>query len=196
MKENLEGYHLTCTDINHFAFCPRFVFYERCLSGIRPRTAMMDIGKEAHEEEEFRAKRRTFTAYELAEGVRDFRVHLKSERLNVVGILDELVKTRTGELYPVEYKFSNSVHDPHRLQLAAYGLLIQEQFGVTVPHGFIYLIPKKKTVKVPLGEARYAELEDVIRQIWQIIEREQMPPPTEHRGQCVSCEFRRFCNDV
>ncbi|MDX2078915.1 MAG: CRISPR-associated protein Cas4 [bacterium] len=196
MKETHEGHHLICTDINHYAFCPRFLFYERCLSGIRPRTSMMDIGKEEHEEEEFRAKRRTLTAYELTEGIREFRVHLKSERHHLVGILDEWVKTPTGALYPVEYKFSNAVHDPHRLQLAAYGLLIQEQFGVSVPHGFIYLIPKKKTVKVPLGEARYAELERIIGQIWEIIEKERMPPPTPDRPKCVSCEFRRFCNDV
>lgn len=196
MKETHDGHHLICTDLNHYTFCPRVLFYETCLTQIRPRTAMMDIGKEEHEEEEFRAKRRTFTAYELEEGKRDFRVHLKSERLNLMGILDELVTTPTGAMYPVEYKFSNSVREQHRIQLAGYGLLLQDQFGISVSHGFIYLIPKRKTVKVPLGEARYAELEGIIRQIWEIIERERMPPPTPDRAKCPSCEFRRFCNDV
>jgi CRISPR-associated exonuclease Cas4 len=196
MKEIHEGDHLICTDINHYSFCPRFLFYEHCLTGIRPRTGMMDIGKEEHEEEEFRAKRRTFTAYEVAEGEREFRVRLYSPTWRLVGILDELVKTPDGGLYPVEYKFSSTVREPHRLQLAGYGMLLQEQFGVDVPHGFIYLIPKKKAVKVPLGEARYAEIQVILTHMWTIIEQEQIPPPTPDRAKCASCEFRRFCNDV
>jgi len=196
MKETHEENHLICTDINHYVFCPRFLFYEQCLTGIRPRTGMMDIGKEEHEEEEFRAKRRTVTAYELSEGEREFRVRLYSPRWRLVGILDELVKTPDGHVYPVEYKFSNTVREPHRLQLAGYGLLLQDQLGVDVPHGFIYLIPKKKTVKVPLGEARYAELETILAHMWDVIEHERMPSPTPDRAKCASCEFRRFCNDV
>src|SRR4051794_21038215 len=65
-------------------------------------------------------------------------VTLFSERLKLVGRPDRIV--RQGEwLIPEEWKSSKRVNDGHRLQLGAYFLLIEEEYGVRPPHGVVVL---------------------------------------------------------
>jgi CRISPR-associated exonuclease Cas4 len=63
---------------------------------------------------------------------------LYSERLKLVGRPDRIV--RDGKLMiPEEWKSSRRVNQGHRLQLGTYFLLIEEEFGVRPPHGFVVL---------------------------------------------------------
>src|SRR3954454_18171961 len=65
-------------------------------------------------------------------------VTLFSERLKLVGRPDRIV--RQGDtLIPEEWKSSKRVNDGHRLQLGAYFLLIEEEFGVRPPFGVVVL---------------------------------------------------------
>lgn len=65
-------------------------------------------------------------------------VTLFSERLKLVGRPDRIV--REGEtLIPEEWKSGKRVSDGHRLQLGTYFLLIEEEYCVRPPHGFVVL---------------------------------------------------------
>ncbi|WP_435022736.1 CRISPR-associated protein Cas4 (plasmid) [Tundrisphaera sp. TA3] len=65
-------------------------------------------------------------------------VTLFSERLGLVGRPDRIVKV--GEAFiPEEWKSSKKVSHGHKLQLATYFLLIEEEYGVRPAHGFVVL---------------------------------------------------------
>src|SRR3954447_25550300 len=65
-------------------------------------------------------------------------VTLFSERLKLVGRPDRIV--RQGKtLIPEEWKFSKRVSEGHRLQLGAYFLLIEEEYGERPPFGVVVL---------------------------------------------------------
>lgn len=65
-------------------------------------------------------------------------VTLFSERLGLVGRPDRLV--RDGEhVIPEEWKSSKRVYQGHKLQLGAYFLLIEEEYGKRPPHGVVVL---------------------------------------------------------
>ena len=63
---------------------------------------------------------------------------LFSKRLRLVGRPDRLIK-QGNLVIPDEWKSSKRVSEGHRLQLGTYFLLIEEEFGVRPPHGFIVL---------------------------------------------------------
>lgn len=65
-------------------------------------------------------------------------VTLTSERLKLTGRPDRLVR-QGGTLIPEEWKSSKRVNDGHRLQLATYFLLVEEEYGVRPPHGVVVL---------------------------------------------------------
>ncbi len=186
---------LTPTDLKQYVFCPRVLFYERCWPDFRPRTHKMDAGKDAHEYESKLEARRTLGRYKLAQGERFFDVRLCSEKLRLSGIVDEIIRTPTAA-YPVDYKLARQPSHQYRVQLAIYGLLIEDQWQIPTPIGYLWLISARRAERVELDNALRSEAIQHLESIQRIINEEMMPPPTPRRSKCRDCEFRRVCNDV
>ena len=190
----------TVTDLKQYSYCPRVVFYTYCLPLVRPTTYKMEAGKAAHEQAERRERRRTLSAYGLEEGQRHFDVWVESDILGLRGRVDMVIETGEGggrELIPVDYKQSRRQIGRHlKRQLTAYGLMLEETWGGMVRRGFIYSLVTRKAEEVALTKRLRGEVRETVVAMREMVEREMMPGPPKSRRPCVSCEFRRFCNDV
>jgi len=190
------------TDLKQYACCPRIVFYRYCLPEIRPTTVLMEEGIRKHKEEDEREVRRSLRNYGVAEGERFFHLALQSEHLGLTGRVDLVLaspsRTADGaEVSVVEYKYSEQKAGVHfKLQLAAYALLVEEAWHVSVKQGFIYSIPTKGVETVVFTPHLRKKVVQTVAAIRQLVAQEIMPPPPAAQGRCVTCEFRRFCNDV
>jgi CRISPR-associated exonuclease Cas4 len=189
-------YPFIVENVKQFLYCPRVVFYERCMPGVRPRTYSMDAGHEDHLEARQNARRRSFAQMGLENGKREFDVDLMDAGLNLHGRLDEIVTTDAGEMIPVEYKGTAKISDNHRFQVAAYALLLEAVRFVEVNRAYIYLIPLRKARPIPVHAAMKQQVRDILSELSTMVSGEIMPPPTPVRSRCGGCEFRRFCNDV
>lgn len=193
---------LEVTDLKQYTYCPRIVYYRYCLPDIRPVTYKMEAGIAAHGDEQQREERRSLRPYAIAAGERFFDVALHDQALGVRGRIDMVIATpsRDGpnaELLPVEYKLSERKPGQHfKVQLAMYALLLEAAWQQPVRRGFLYLIPARQAVAVAITPALRRQALAHIAAIRAIAEHEAMPDPPASRRPCVSCEFRRFCNDV
>jgi CRISPR-associated exonuclease Cas4 len=185
---------LTVTDIKQWEYCQRVVYFERCLPNIRPTTYLMKHGQALHQEQPRHAVRRVLP--DELQGERLFSVRYHSPVLGLSGLLDEVIRTSDGQVIPVDYKSTQSVANNHKLQLACYALLIEAVEGVKVSFGYIYLMPKRQTLRVAIDDALKQKARDTTGRIRAMVEREQIPPKATNANLCVGCEFRRFCNDV
>ncbi|MEJ5308648.1 MAG: CRISPR-associated protein Cas4 [Anaerolineae bacterium] len=187
---------LIVSDLKQYAYCPRIVYYRYCLPAIRPITYKMEQGRESQGDEEDRERRRSLRTYGLTEGERYFNLDVTSEALGLRGRIDLAIRCPT-EAIAVEYKDSPGRTGPHiLLQLATYGVLLEEAWGVPARRGFIYFIPARRAREVALTTALRGEVERVRLAIQTMIRTEAMPAPPSQRAKCEICEFRRFCNDV
>lgn len=186
----------TVTDLKQFTYCQRIIFYERCLPHIRPRTFKMDAGRDAHEDEEKRALRRSLSGYDVLEGERFFNVRLISESLGLSGEIDEVVRTSDGEVFPVDYKLAKQASPHYKVQLVAYAMLLETAENVAVKRGYIYLIRTRQLAKVAITSSLRIQVETALTAMRQMVEQERMPGAAVNRNYCAACEFRRFCNDV
>lgn len=187
---------LTVTDVKQWLYCPRVVYYMRCLPRVRPTTYRMLAAGDAHADEADRERRRSLRTYGLDDGEREFDVEITSTRLGLRGKID-LVVRRRDEIIPIDYKDSPGRAGRHFLvQLAAYGLLLEEATGLAAHRGFLYFIPSRRSFAVALGDDLKAAAREAIEAIQAMIVRESMPSPTPWRHRCAACEFHRFCNDV
>lgn len=190
----------TVTDLKQYAYCPRIVFYTYCLPLLRPTTYKMEAGAMAHAEAGERERRRTLTAYGLAEGERHFDVWVASERLGLQGRIDLVIEAGAGEereWIPVDYKQTVRQAGPHyKRQLAAYGMMLEETLGGRARRGFIYSLVTRKAEEVALTEQLRNDVRETVAAMREMVRREVMPEPPHSRQPCVNCEFRRFCNDV
>lgn len=187
---------LTVTDLKQWLYCPRVVYYMRCLPNVRPTTYRMKYARAAHEDEADRERRRSLRTYGLDSGERSFDVAVASSSLGLRGKVD-LVVQRPDEVIPIEYKDSAGHVGKHFvLQLAAYGLLLEEATGLDARRGYLYFLPTRRARSVELTDELKQTARESIQAIRGMIAHETMPEPTPRRERCVNCEFRRFCNDV
>ena len=190
-----EAVIFTITDLKQYIYCPRIFYYHACLPDIRPTTYKMQAGINAHESEHKRAARRSLHMYGEQVGERHFDVAVQSAALGLSGQIDEVVET-DNEFIPVDYKLARQAGFHFKVQLAAYAILLEETFQCRVKRGFLYLIPARKTLEVPMTARLREEVHQAVAAMRSIAEHEMMPKPTDWRKRCADCEFRRFCNDV
>jgi CRISPR-associated exonuclease Cas4 len=198
----MDSHTFEVTDLKQWAYCPRVVYYRYCLPDVRPVTVLMEAGIAGHRDEGAREERRSLRPYGLAEGERAFDLVLRSERLGLRGRLDLAVAVPAraapgAEAVVVEYKDSERAAGAHfKLQLAAYALLLEEAWGLPVRRGFFYAIPTRQVEPITITAALRRKVAQTVSDLRAAVVGERMPEAPESRRPCVSCEFRRFCNDV
>ena len=160
----------------------------------------MEHGIEAQDRIEELEKRRRLREYGLEEVERHCNIALTSRRLGCTAQVDMVVEYGAGparSLLPVDFKISRQEPGRHfLLQLACYGMMLEEAWQAPALEGVIYLIPVKRGLRVKLDKRLRHDTERMLASLRVMVMNEQMPTPTTQRGRCVDCEFRRFCNDT
>lgn len=186
------------TDLKQFIYCPRILYYQTVLPQVRPVTYKMEAGIQAHVAVTGQEKRRSLRTYGLDSGERYFNVPLYNAGLMLSGEVDMVIETAV-ELIPVDFKQAKQVSKQYKLQLMAYGRLLQladPKEERAIQRGFIYLIPSRKAIEVRFTAHLQRQFDNALRQMEAIAQAHQVPPPPDTRARCVDCEFRRFCNDT
>lgn len=185
-------------DLKQYVYCPRILYYHTVLPQVRPVTYKMAAGIVAHTQTERREKRRSLRTYGLQQGERQFNVPLFVPELFLSGELDMLIETPT-ELIPVDFKHSKKEGEHFRLQLLAYGRMLEAISNPqvkTIRRGFLYLIPNRQAVEIMFTPSLNRKFDSAMTQLNLIAKNQQMPASTRKYGRCIDCEFRRFCNDI
>ena len=185
------------TDLKQWVYCPRVLYYHMCLPKVRPVTYKMKAGAEAGLAEEGRESRRSLRPYGLKEGRREFEVPIQSSTLGLRGKPDMVIwLDESHEVIPVDYKLSEIAGEHFKLQIAAYGTMLEEITAYTARRGFLYSIPQRKAEEVKIDKRIRDKLQTALTEMHRILRYELMPEATSNKNKCLACEFRRFCNDV
>jgi CRISPR-associated exonuclease Cas4 len=192
---NPVGPLLRVTDIKQFLYCPRICYWNYVVPVERRLPPKVEYGAADHTLLARLEERRTLRAYGLPAGTRRFHVRLTSEILGLTGVLDALLETEE-ERIPVEYKDTlGGVRLNHRVQLAAYALLLREQPGPPVRRGMVFLIPEQRICAVRLDGALDRVVREALGAMRAAIAAELLPPPPDRWAKCRDCELLRFCGD-
>ena len=196
LKDGPDPLVLHVVDLRQWHMCKRVVYYQHLLGAFRPLTYHMRAGTEAHGETRTKERRRTLRAYGLPDGTRHFDVVLYAPDLGLSGVVDMVIE-REEELIPVDFKDSYRVNARHfAVQVAGYALLLEHLWGRPVRRGFVYSIPRRRAHEVRLTPALRRTVKQTVEAIQQAVQHSTLPPPPSSPRLCVSCEFRRFCNDI
>jgi CRISPR-associated exonuclease Cas4 len=186
---------LRVTDLKQYVYCPRIPYWTYLAPIDRKLPPKVQYGAADHALLARLEERRTLRAYGLAAGRRQFHVRVTSETLGLTGVLDALLET-AEERIPVEYKDTlGGVRLNHRIQLAAYALLLREREGPPVRRGMVFIIPEQRVVSVPLDGTLERTARKHLEQLRAALSSELLPPPADRWAKCRDCEFLRFCGD-
>lgn len=188
---------ITISDVIEYLFCPRFTYFMHCL-GIPQREGRLikvQKGRAIH-----KSKEKTNVGYlRKRYGVTDklTGIYLCSKKHRIRGVMDEVLFLDDGSAAPLDYKFAkyhNRVFKTHKYQSALYGLMIAEHFNRPVYRGYLcYTRSGNKIVEIPFNEKLFQQAENIIQNIFHIIQREQFPETTGNKKRCIDCCYKRIC---
>ena len=170
-------------------YCPR-LFYLEEVEEIRVANEQVYAGRTLHE----------LLAIEASEGKLMTEVELSAEQLGLTGKIDCLSR-RNGERIPYEHKRGRSLRvdgkptawSSDALQVAAYGMMMEEAQGIKVSEGRIRYHAENVTVTVPLDETMRQKVLDMIAEGRRLRNSTQRPPVTPHEKRCVKCALAPVC---
>ena len=192
-------FSITASDILEYLYCPRFIYFENYLDIPQHEEKRFKVqkGRDVHDD-----KQRINPAYlrkKLGCIERESSVYLSSAR-GIRGIVDEILFLDDGSAAPLDYKYAeykDRTFKNHKYQLTFYLELIREYFQVTVNRGFIvYTRSRNKLIEVPITERMYSELDSIIRDLLDVVQKGVYPKPTKYKARCGDCCYRNICEKV
>lgn len=173
--------------LHALAYCER-LFYLENVECIRVADERVYAGRRAHEEELPR------------EDGTWARLRYESATLRLRGEVD-LLRRVDGELVPYELKRGRAAGrkgqreawETDRLQLGAYALLVEEQFGQQVPEGRVRYLADRMTIRVAIDEPLRAQVRRSLARARALSNTVQRPPVTTQEGRCVRCSLASVC---
>ena len=119
---------------------------------------------------------------------------LFAQDLRLVGKPDYLVEQSDGMIIPVELKSSRAPQEPregHILQLAAYCLLVEENYGLRPDFGIIQY--KDKSFAIDYTEMLEDELLDVLDEMYEGLAGVELERDHNDWRKCARCGVRGHC---
>jgi CRISPR-associated exonuclease Cas4 len=120
---------------------------------------------------------------------------LYSPDLELVGRPDYLVEDHNGEIVPVEIKSTLAPSEPHEghvLQLAAYCLLVANEFGSRPTHGILQY--RDKAFGVDYTVELEEDLLDLLAEMREDIFEDELDRDHDEWRRCAHCGMREFCS--
>lgn len=121
---------------------------------------------------------------------------LHAENLRLVGKPDYLVEADDGTLIPVELKSGfapASLREGHVLQLAAYCLLVEENYGTRPSYGILQY--RDKAFAVDYSPDLEADLHDLLAEMRATMRENVRSRNHDDPAKCAGCGVRMHCNE-
>lgn len=187
---------ISAWEVFQYFYCPRKLYFIRKLSIYPPERKKMEASATEHWREPGRVERRK-TVYGFPEEEVECilkNVTAEDEELGLFGRADTVLKLKTGELIPVDTKYSDLrfVTLPWRKQLVAYSLLLERKFGALIKRALVYLRPSRHVFHVNITDEDKAALPRDLEKMRQAIDSDALPPKVS-RDKCGYCEVQKFC---
>lgn len=178
--------YIPLSQINTYVFCSRRFYYES-VEGHQVINEHVEEGKIKHEH-----VHSAVTGKEKDGKIISRRQYLASNTLGISGYTD-LIEEKEGIPYPVEFKkagMGDWLND--QVQLCLQGLLLEENTGVSIPHGYIYYIGSKRRRKVPFDKELRETTLQYVAEVHSLLASQKIPKPI-HDNRCNGCSVRPIC---
>jgi len=125
-------------------------------------------------------------------------IFIDSDELNLKGVVDQIYVYEDG-LVPIELKTGSCPRDGvwpgHKIQIAAYALLLEDEFKQKVKEGFVNYLDVKQRRHIAINPFLVDEIKDLINKVQGIMGDEKAPEFTTNANKCKSCGIKEQCYD-
>jgi len=123
---------------------------------------------------------------------------IDSENLLLTGIIDQVEKHPEG-FVPIELKTgkmpADGVWPGHRVQIAAYALMLEEKLGKEVKEGFVYYLDSDTRRQIIINPFLKEEVKELRKKVCELLESKEIPAITDNENKCSKCGLKEKCFD-
>ncbi len=123
-------------------------------------------------------------------------IKINSKKLNLVGVIDKL-EVYENKIIPFELKTGSmpveGVWPSHRVQLAAYCMLLEENYDTKINGGFVHYLDGKEKRKIILNPFLKAEIIQLIKEVENLLRQKEIPEMQENENKCKNCGLKESC---
>lgn len=188
---------LTPSEIIEFLYCPRFIYYMKCLDIPQNEQNRFKVmkGRDVHDYKSQVNKQYVRKKIDCTK--KEQNVFLHSKKLGLKGKVDEVLHFANDTMAPLDYKFAEYkgvVYSTYRIQALIYGVLISENYQKPVHKGYLcYTRSKNYLVEITFNHRDWLALDNAIRDTKRIIEVNYYPEATNCKARCVDCCYKNIC---
>lgn len=121
---------------------------------------------------------------------------VESDELQLKGIVDRIEVYKDGYV-PIELKTGKipreGVWPGHKIQIAAYAMLIEEKFNTQVKEGFVNYLDAKETRRIAINPFMKEEIINLVKEVQKLLKNQDIPSYCENKNKCVKCGLRETC---
>jgi len=119
-----------------------------------------------------------------------------SEALGLKGIIDQIEIYQEG-FVPIELKTGSmpneGVWPGHKIQLAAYALLLEDKFKTEIKEGFVHYLDAKQRRHIAINPFTKLEVKELIKKVEALLNSEKLPGFEKNTNKCVKCGMKEDC---
>ena len=123
---------------------------------------------------------------------------IESELLQLKGIIDRIEIYDEGYV-PIELKTGKmpreGVWPGHRIQIAAYAMLVEEKYSTKVKEGFVRYLDSNESRQIAINPFMKDEIRQIIAKIQELLKNASFPIYCSNRNKCVNCGLKNTCYD-
>lgn len=123
---------------------------------------------------------------------------VESDKLQLRGIVDR-IEVYEQSYVPVELKTGKMPKDGvwpgHRIQIAAYAMMIEEKFNTNVKEGFVNYLDAKETRHIAINPFMRVEIINLVNEVQELLKSQSPPNYCENRNKCTNCGIKETCYD-
>lgn len=121
---------------------------------------------------------------------------IESKQLRLRGIIDQ-IHVYEGNYVPFELKTGRMPQDgvwpSHRIQIAAYSLLLQEKFNKEIREGYVVYLDTKEKRQIAINPFMKEEVKQMVDEVIAVIESKELPNFCNNENKCRKCGLKQTC---
>ncbi|MBW2965557.1 CRISPR-associated protein Cas4 [Candidatus Woesearchaeota archaeon] len=125
-------------------------------------------------------------------------IKIQSDELELTGIIDRIEEYQTGSV-PIELKTGSmpkqGVWPGHRIQIAAYALLLEEKFKQPIKEGFVHYLDQNEKRHIAINPFLKQEVKELKEKVRLLLNTPELPKINENSNKCKVCGLKDQCND-
>ncbi|HLG24652.1 MAG TPA: CRISPR-associated protein Cas4 [Candidatus Nanoarchaeia archaeon] len=125
-------------------------------------------------------------------------IRVESDELKLKGIIDQ-IHVYEDSYVPFELKTGSMPKDgvwpSHRIQVAAYSLLLGEKFNTDINEAFVHYLDSNEKRQIVINPFMKYEITSMVDEIIELIQSKDLPDYCDSENKCRSCGLRKTCYD-